>query len=95
MKSYKGEYVIVDGKQRLTAILMFLDNEFPVFKEMDSDGIGYYAREFDMIPNDVEFIINDLPSRELVLKWYLQMNEGNVAHTEEELDKVRQMLSKK
>lgn len=92
MKSYKGEFVIVDGKQRLTSILMFLNNEFPVFKEMDSDGIGYYAREFDMIPNDVEFIINDLPNRELVLKWYLQMNEGNVAHTEEELDKVRQML---
>lgn len=92
MKSYKGEYVIVDGKQRLTAILMFLNNEFPVFKEMDSDDIGYYAREFDMIPNDVEFIINDLPNRELVLKWYLQMNEGNVAHTEEELDKVRMML---
>ena len=87
------EFVIVDGKQRLTSILMFLNNEFPVFKEMDSDGIGYYAREFDMIPNDVEFIINDLPSRELVLKWYLQMNEGNVAHTEEELDKVRQMLT--
>jgi len=88
----EGEFVIVDGKQRLTAILMFLNNEFPVFKEMDSDGIGYYAKEFDMIPNDVEFIINDLPNRELVLKWYLQMNEGNVAHTEEELDKVRQML---
>ena len=95
MKSYRGEYVIVDGKQRLTAILMFLNNEFPVFKEMDSDGIGYYAKEFDIIPNDVEFIINDLPSRELVLKWYLQMNEGNVAHTEEELDKVRQMLTTK
>lgn len=94
MKSYRGEYVIVDGKQRLTAILMFLNNEFPVFKDMDSDGIGYYSREFDMIPNDVEFIVNDLPSRELVLKWYLQMNEGNVAHTEEELDKVRQMLNK-
>lgn len=93
-RSFKplGEFVIVDGKQRLTAILMFLNDEFSVFKEMDSDGIGYYASEFDMIPNDVEFIINDLPSRELVLKWYLQMNEGNVAHTEEELNKVRQML---
>ena len=91
-ESYRGEYVIVDGKQRLTSILMFLDNEFPVFKEMDSDGIGYYAREFDMIPNDVIFVINDLPNRKLVLQWYLQMNEGNVAHAQEELDKVRDML---
>lgn len=91
----EGEFVIVDGKQRLTSILMFLDNEFPVFKDMDSEGVGYYAREFDIIPNDVEFIVNDLPNRELVLKWYLQMNEGNVAHTEEELDKVRRMLTTK
>ena len=87
-----GEFVIVDGKQRLTAILMFLNNEYPVFKEMDSEGIGFYAREFDMIPNDIEVVINALPTKELVLKWYLQMNEGNVAHTEEELDKARNML---
>lgn len=92
MKSYQGEYVIVDGKQRLTSILMFLNNEFAVFKNMDSEGIGFYAKDFDMIPNEVGFVVNDLPNRELVLKWYLQMNEGNVAHTKEELDKVKQML---
>lgn len=92
MKSFQGEYVIVDGKQRLTSILMFLENEFPVFKDKDSEGIGFYAREFDMIPNDIEFIINDLPNRKLVLQWYLQMNKGNVAHTKEELEKVESMI---
>lgn len=92
MRSFNGEYVIVDGKQRLTSILMFLNNEYPVFKEMDKEGIGFYAREFDIIPNDVVFIVNDLPNRELVLKWYLQMNKGNVAHTKEELDKVGRMI---
>lgn len=92
MKSFQGEYVIVDGKQRLTSILMFLNNEFPVFKNKDLDGIGFYAKEFDRIPNDVEFIINDLPNRKLVLQWYLQINRGNVAHTKEELDKVENMI---
>ena len=92
MRSFNGEYVIVDGKQRLTSILMFLNNEYPVFKEMDKEGIGFYAKEFDMIPNNVVFIVNDLPNRELVLKWYLQMNKGNVAHTKEELDKVERMI---
>lgn len=90
--SIDREMVIVDGKQRLTSILMFLNNEFPVFKEMDEDGIGYYAKEFDIIPNNVEFIINDLPNRKLVLQWYLQMNEGNIAHTQDELNKVRDMI---
>ena len=89
-----GEFVIVDGKQRLTSILMFLNNEFPVLKELDSEEIGYYAKEFNIIPNDIEFIINSLPDRKSVLKWYLQMNEGNVAHTREELDKVKDLLNK-
>lgn len=92
MKSFKGDYVIVDGKQRLTSILMFLNNEFPVFKDKDKEGIGFYAKEFDIIPNNVVFIINDLPNRKLVLQWYLQMNKGNVAHTKEELDKVEKMI---
>jgi len=92
MKSFNGEYVIVDGKQRLSSILMFLNDEFTVFKNLDDEGIGYYSSEFDYIPNDVVFIVNNLPNRKLVLQWYLQMNEGNVAHTEEELDKVRNML---
>ena len=92
MRTFKGEYVIVDGKQRLTSILMFLGNEFPVFKDKDNDGIGFYAREFDIIPNDVVFVVNDLPNKKLVLQWYLQMNKGNVAHTKAELNKVECML---
>ena len=92
MRSFQGEYVIVDGKQRLTSILMFLNNEFSVFKDKDLEGTGFYAKEFDRIPNDVEFIINDLPNRKLVLQWYLQMNKGNVAHTKEELEKVENMI---
>ena len=92
MNSFHGEYVIVDGKQRLTSILMFLNNEFPVFKEKDTEAIGFYAKEFDSIPSDIVFVVNNLPNRELVLKWYLQMNEGNIAHTTEELNKVREML---
>jgi len=87
-----GEMVIVDGKQRLTSLLMFLNNEFPVLKDMDNEGIGFYAKEFDRIPNDIEVVVNDLPNRKLVLEWYLQMNKGNVAHTKEELDKVEKML---
>lgn len=92
MNHFQGDMVIVDGKQRLTALLMFLNDEFPVFKELDEEDIGYYAKEFDMIPNNIEVVINSLPTKELVLKWYLQMNDGNVAHTKEELDKVRNMI---
>ena len=89
----KDNMVIVDGKQRLTSLLMFLNNEFTVFKELDADGVGYYAKEFNRIPNDIVIVINDLPTRKQVLQWYLEMNEGNVAHTTEELDNVRNLLA--
>lgn len=92
MKSMCGEMVIVDGKQRLTSLLMFLNDEFTVFKNLDREGVGYYASEFDYIPDDIEIVINDLPTRKQVLQWYLQMNKGNIAHTEDEINKVEELL---
>lgn len=89
-----GRMEIVDGKQRLTSLLMFLNNEFTVFEELDSEGIGYYYKEMDTIHSmtGVVFIVNDLVDRSRILEWYLQMNRGNVAHTEEELSRVEKLL---
>jgi len=92
MTGAEGDFVIVDGKQRLTSLLMFLDNAFAVLKNLDPDGIGFYAREFDFIPNNIALVVNNLPTRKQVLEWYLQINKGNVAHTESELQKVEDLL---
>ena len=93
MSSFEGEFVIVDGKQRLTSLLMFLDNEFPVFKNLDQEEVGFYAKELDFFRNNfLTFVINDLKSKKLVLKWYLEMNKGNIQHTEEELNRVEKLL---
>lgn len=87
-----GEFVIVDGKQRLTALLMFLNDEFPVFTKLDPEKIGYYASEFDTVPNTITIVVNDLKTRLQVLTWYDEMNSGNVAHTNEELQFVRNLI---
>lgn len=87
-----GEMVIVDGKQRLTSLLMFLNDEFPVFKDLDPEGVGYLASEFDIVFQNVVLVINNLPTRKDVLQWYLEMNRGNIAHTEDELKKVEILL---
>ena len=88
-KSNAGPMQVVDGKQRLTALLAFLANEIPAF--------GTYLKDFEGIMSwigmGVQFVVNDLAKREDVLRWYLEINEGNVAHTAEELDRVREMLS--
>lgn len=86
-RDWGGEYVCVDGLQRITAILKFLDNEIPVF--------GHFKSEYDgHIPMNIfiHWHVNDLQDPKDVLIWYLEMNEGGTPHTKEELDKVRKMI---
>ena len=80
---------VVDGKQRLSAILGFLDDKVPAFGNLCSEFEG----EFPMTAQ-VQFLVNDLLTEAEVLQWYLEINEGNVAHTAEELERVRVMLRK-
>jgi hypothetical protein len=81
-------FVLVDGKQRLDAALGFLNNEFPIF--------GTYFREFTdrlrMTQGNFRWHVNTLQTREEVLQWYLDLNSGGTVHTEDELEKVRELL---
>lgn len=83
----EGEFVCVDGLQRTTAILKFLNNEIPAF--------GVYYKDYeDKLPIDIDVLINvnELQTKKEVLKWYIEMNDGGTPHTESEINKVRDML---
>ncbi|MDD4779154.1 MAG: DUF262 domain-containing protein [Tissierellia bacterium] len=87
--SYIGEFVCVDGLQRLTACIRFLDNEIPAF--------GTYYNDFeDKIPFDINllFNVNNLKTRKEVLQWYIEFNTGGTVHTEEEIERVKRLLKK-
>lgn len=88
MKTFDGEYVIVDGKQRLQAVRCFLNNEIPVF--------GAYFKEYEdkmrMTVASFRWNIAMLKTRKEVLEWYLAFNAGGSVHTQEELDTVRRLL---
>lgn len=82
--------ILVDGKQRLTAILKFLDNKLSVFDNVllsDFDKPLHLTRFVGL-----EYSVNSLQTRREVLQWYLELNEGHVAHSKEELRRVRRML---
>jgi len=82
-----GQMVLIDGLQRLTAALRFIRNEIKVY--------GSYYKEYDYIPNSkVGFIfhVNNLKTRREELTWYIQLNEGGIVHTKEELDRVKKLL---
>jgi hypothetical protein len=92
--SYKGLMVLVDGKQRLEAVRKFVRNELPVFG-------GNYLHDFDdpkLLLRDMNcsllFGVNNLKTRKEVLQWYLQLNTGGVVHTQEEIEKVKNLLAK-
>lgn len=90
MSSFKGPFELVDGKQRINAVLRFIRNEIPAF--------DYYFKEYEgrMPPgSEFYFSINNLKTRSAVLKWYLEMNSGGTPHTMEELEKVRIMIVQK
>ena len=84
-----GNMVVVDGKQRLTACLRFMRNEIPAF--------GYLYKEYEgrlrIIGPGLVFLINDIRNRADVLRWYLEINEGGVVHTQAELNLVRELLA--
>lgn len=87
MGDFKGNFVCVDGLQRVTAMKRFVHNEIPAY--------GYYRKEFTDSPRLLQGLkinINNLKTRKEVLQWYLQMNGGGVIHTKEELEKVKRLL---
>ena len=70
--------------------LKFLNDEIPAF--------GTYFSEFEdkLSFTDVFFTfhINNLQTKSEVLKWYIEMNSGGTIHTDEEINRVKQLLEK-
>jgi|WetSurMetagenome_2_1015567.scaffolds.fasta_scaffold01970_11 hypothetical protein len=88
-KDWKGPLELVDGKQRITAVLKFLHNKIPAFRHYYEE----YEDSLHLLTARFRFYINDLTKRKDILQWYLDLNSG-VAHTSEELDRVRKILQK-
>lgn len=89
MRSYVGPFVIVDGKQRLQAVRRFMANEIPIFGDNYRKDIEGRLR----LNASFTFAVNDLKTRADVLKWYLEMNTGGTPHTEEEIQKAKDLLA--
>lgn len=88
MGSFKGEMLLVDGKQRLEAVLGFFKNEVKVF--------GHYYKDIEgHVPFiSLSFNVAKLQTRKEVLKWYLDFNTGGTYHTKEEIQKVKDLIAK-
>lgn len=90
MRDYRGPFVLVDGKQRLTAVRSFLADEFEAFGSKHSE----YTDSMRVHIMTFRFHVNDLKTRAQVLNWYLEMNAGGTPHTDEEIGRVSALLAK-
>lgn len=89
-KGFEGEMIIVDGKQRVEAVLSFLDNKVKAY--------GYYYKQYkdklNMLIVGFSVYIADLENRSDILQWYIDMNTGGTYHTNEEIKHVKTLLNK-
>jgi uncharacterized protein with ParB-like and HNH nuclease domain len=90
MGSFRGEFVLVDGLQRITAATRFMKSEIKAY--------GHFYNEFEgNMSSEVQFIFNiaKLPTRKDVLKWYVDMNAGGTPHSAEEIERVKNLMVEK
>ena len=89
MGSFKGEFVIVDGKQRLEAVRKFMRDELIVFGSKYSE----FTDKLRVASVDFIVVVNDLKTRAEVLQWYIEFNAGGTPHTDAEIAKVVKLLA--
>jgi len=91
---HPGDFVCVDGLQRLTALRAFLRGDFGVFG--DKRPADFDATTFDIkrLTWTCKFEIFDFNFRADLLQFYLDLNAGGTIHAPEELDRVRGLLAK-
>ena len=82
---------LIDGKQRMTAFLMWWHDEIAA----NVDGRMIYAKETDKrfrVHHMIHLTFVRLDSRADVLRFYLRLNGGGTPHSPNELARVRALL---
>lgn len=88
-KTHKAPGVaeVLDGKQRLTSLLMFVRDEVRAFGRLASEYEGKCRA-------NIVWKVVDLNPIE-VMRLYVMLNAGGTAHTREEIDRVRALIAAK
>lgn len=90
MVDWRGPYELVDGLQRVTAVLRFVRGEIPAFGRR----IGEYEDKLRSTSGPhFRWRVCNLPTRAEVLRLYLLMNAGGVVHSAKEIECVRRLLA--
>jgi len=80
-----GPAEVLDGKQRLTSLLMFMDGKIRAF--------GRFVHEYEGRPRvNIIWKVVDLDEVE-VLRTYVMLNAGGTVHSADEIERVRALIA--
>jgi len=87
--------MVIDGKQRLTALVKFFASEIPAeFR----DGLRVLYKDLELVSqrkvkmSSVAIGICGGMTQAEIIDFYLALNEGGTVHTEAEINRVRALL---
>lgn len=83
------EIQCLDGVQRLTALLKFIDGEIYPFGYSYAELKGYLRLQRIRL----QFQVYSFQTKAEILQFYLDINSGGVVHSQEELKRVEELLS--
>lgn len=89
-------YSLLDGKQRLETVRMFMRDEvavFPGFRRPEGWKRSEVGGSLRLVQASFKWQVVQTPTRADVLQLYLSINAGGTPHSEEELERVRRMLA--
>jgi hypothetical protein len=87
----EGDMELIDGKQRLQAVIDFLCDRVTIFGGYSFSQMTGHMRGHKA---GFKFRVCSLRTRAEVLQLYLNINAGGTPHTQKELNKVRALLKK-
>lgn len=87
-RKYNTPVEIVDGKQRVTAVRLFMNDELPAFGHT----ISQYDDKLPTMFSCLRLHVHTLQTPAEVIKWYLDLNYAGTPHTEDERERVRLLL---
>ena len=83
-----GELVLVDGKQRIDAVLGFLHDEVTAFGHKFSEYEGNMRMELATF----RMHVNNIEDMKEIVEWYVGLNTGGAIHTKDDLKPALEFL---
>lgn len=87
-----GDFVCVDGLQRLTALRAFIAGDIKAFGDLTPTSLTGTSFDLKRMNWTCTFEVFDFTRRSELLQFYLDLNSGGTIHAPEELARVRGLL---